>query len=457
MLFRSPCGAWWFIPAYYRLGVTTPYQLLEHRFGPGAKLATSAAYLIGRVLASGARVFIGSVPVAMAIFGTTNGSVDPGHVAVAVVIFMIFGALFTLAGGLTSVIWTDVVQVAVYVGGALLVIVVLWRGIGMDTGAVLDAVRQGAPDGGSKLRIFSLGFGGEDGFRFSEPYTLVTACTGWTLLMLAAYGTDQDLVQRLLATRDSRRGGWSVIGGVLMGIPTVMVFAVIGVLLWVYYHAPGRSPPAYVEGDTGEVFLKFTLREMPAGMAGLVIAGIMAAGPAGINASLNSMATTFVSDFYRPLRPGRPDAHYVRAGRWATAGWAAALGVFALVCIAWKQANNETILPFVLGVMGFAYAGMLGVFLTALFTRRGTTASAVAALVVGFVAVTAMQPALIRLWWPGELLARLLPGMSASDLPAPELAAPWRLAIGTILSTAVAAFPAGRSRAVPASTPPPGA
>ncbi|MBL8964827.1 MAG: hypothetical protein JNK70_12235, partial [Phycisphaerae bacterium] len=151
------------------------------------------------------------------------------------------------------------------------------------------------------------------------------------------------------------------------------------------------------------------------------------------------------------------DAHYVRAGRWATAGWAAALGVFALVCIAWKQANNETILPFVLGVMGFAYAGMLGVFLTALFTRRGTTASAVAALVVGFVAVTAMQPALIRLWWPGELLARLLPGMSASDLPAPELAAPWRLAIGTILSTAVAAFPAGRSRAVPASTPPPGA
>lgn len=447
--------AWWFIPAYYRAGVTTPYQLLEQRFGPGAKMATSAAYLVGRVLASGARVFIGSVPVAMAIFGTANGSVDPGHVAVAVVIFMIFGALFTLAGGLTSVIWTDVVQVAVYVGGAVLVIVVLWRGVGMEAGAVLDAVRHGAPDGGSKLRFLSLGVGGESGFRFSEPYTLITACTGWTLLMLAAYGTDQDLVQRLLATRDSRQGGWSVISGVLMGIPTVLIFAVIGLLLWVYYHAPGRTPPAYVAGDTGEVFLKFTLREMPAGMAGLVIAGIMAAGPAGINASLNSMATTFVSDFYKPLRPGRPDAHYVSAGRWATAGWAVALGVFALVCIAWKQANNEAILPFVLGVMGFAYAGMLGVFLTALFTRRGTTHSAVAALLVGFVAVTAMQPALIRAWWPGELLAMVIPKANGSAVPAPELAAPWRLVIGTVLSTAVAAFPRGRPRGGRTASPVP--
>jgi hypothetical protein len=205
--------AGWFIPAYYRLGVTTPYQLLEHRFGPGAKIAASCMYMLGRVLASGARVFIGSVPVAMAIFGTGAGDVQPMHIGVAVVIFMVFGALFTLAGGLSSVIWTDVIQVAVYVGGALLVIVFLWRAIGADAQTVLDAVQHGGPDGSSKLRVLSLGWEGPGGFSFKEPYTLITACTGWLLLLLAAYGTDQDLVQRLLATENARKGSLSIIWG----------------------------------------------------------------------------------------------------------------------------------------------------------------------------------------------------------------------------------------------------
>lgn len=426
--------ATWFIPAYYRLGVTTPYQLLEHRFGPGAKIAASCMYMLGRVLASGARVFVGAVPVAMAIFGTGPGELEASHIGVAIVVFMAFGALFTLAGGLSSVIWTDVIQVAVYVGGALAVIYFLWNAIGGDAGTVLRAVEHGGPDGGSKLRFLSLGWEGPGGFSFKEPFTLITACSGWLLLLLAAYGTDQDLVQRLLATENARKGSLSIITGVFAGIPTVLIFAIIGVLLWVYYQRPevtGRMAPAYLSGSTGDVFLKFTLHELPGGMAGLVLAGVMAAGPAGINSSLNSMASTFVTDLYRPLRPGRADHHYVTVGRWATAGWAIILCLFALVCIAWKRANNESILDFVLGVMSFAYTGMLGVFFTALFTRRGNTISAVAALIAGVVAVTLMQPA---------VLARLL------DRPVAEVtfAAPWRMVIGTIITTCIAMLPPGR-------------
>lgn len=426
-----------FIPAYYRLGVGTPYQLLEHRFGPGAKLAASGTYMLGRVFASGARVFIGSIPVAMAIWPDPQ----PHHIMIAIGIFMAFGALFTLAGGLSSVIWTDVLQVAVYVGAALLTIVVLCRGIGADGPAILSAIQHGAPDGGSKLRLVSLGFGGQDGFSFKEPFTLITACTGWTLLLLAAYGTDQDLVQRLLACENARKGSWSIISGVLMSIPIVMVFAGIGILLWVFYKCPqitGRAEPAYLTGDTGEVFLKFALREMPGGMAGLVLAGVMAAGPAGINSSLNSMASTFVSDIYRPLRPGRADGHYVSIGRWATAGWAVVLGAFALVCVHWKQANNEAIIPFVMGVMTFAYAGMLAVFVTALFTRRGNVVSSIAALVTGLIVVTLLQPGILPQWWPGE--------------HAPVLAAPWRLVAGFLVATLVAIIPRGKPLQAPPSS-----
>ncbi|GMV24440.1 MAG: sodium:solute symporter [Phycisphaerae bacterium] len=429
-----------FIPAYYRLGVTTPYQLLEHRFGPGAKIATSAMYMVGRVFASGARVFVGSIPVAIAIFGVQEGKVDSTHLAVAIVVFMAFGAVFTLAGGLPSVIWTDVVQVAVYIGGALVLVVALWRGIGAELGAVVDAVSNGGPGGGSKLRVLTLGLDTSTTPLLAQPFTLITACTGWLLLLLAAYGTDQDLVQRLLATENARKGAWSIITGVLMGIPAVAVFALIGVLLWVYYQCPGltgRAEPAYLKGDSGEVLLKFALHETPAGLAGLVIAGVMAAGPAGINSSLNSMASTFVTDLYKPLRPGRADGHYVSVGRWATAGWAVVLGGFALVCIAWKDANNEAILPFVLGVMGFAYSGMLAVFVTALFTGRGSTRSAIAALITGFVVMTLLQPAVMGWWWRWE--------------KPPVIAVPWRMVIGTAVAMVVAvmgkgtgAVPAGR-------------
>jgi solute:Na+ symporter, SSS family len=416
-----------FIPAYYRLGVTTPYQLLEHRFGPGAKLAASWTYMLGRVLAGGARVYIGSIPVSLAVFGDTS----PTNVAFAVAAFMIFGVLFTLAGGLSSAIWTDVVQVAVYLAAAALTIVVLWRGISAPADDILAAVTTGSPDGTSKLRVLSLGLdpsAAAFGFNISDEFTLLTALTGWTLLMLAAYGTDQDLVQRTLACKSARQGGWSVISGTIAGIPAILVFATIGVLLWVYYKCPqltGRAEPDYLAGDTGEVFLKFALHEMPVGGAGLILAGVMAAGPAGINSSLNSMATTFVNDVYRHARPDRDDRHYVRVARVATAAWGFALGLFAALCGFWKSANREDILPFVLGIMTFAYAGLLAVFFTALFTKRGTTASAVAALLTGIAVIAAMQPAVLSF-------------ITSRDIADVTIASPWRLVIATIMATAVA-------------------
>lgn len=418
-----------FIPAYYRRNVTTPYQLLEQRFGPGAKLAASWAYMIGRVFASGSRVYIGAIPVCIAVFGDR----DPGHMAVAVAAFMAFGILYTLAGGITSVIWTDVLQVAVYLGAAAVAVALLASKLTVPWHEVLGALSAAGPDGASKLQLFPSGFRPDGSFDWASEINLPTILTGFVLLTLASHGTDQDLVQRMLTCRSAAKGSWSVISGLLVGIPTVALFLALGLLLWIYYQRPGlMAPPgpASPPGAGSELVLRYILNEMPAGAAGLMIAGVMAAGPAGINSGLNSMASTFVSDVYRPARPNRPDAHYIRISRLAVLAFGLILGGFALLCIPWFAHARQTIIGFVLGLMNFAYAGLLGVFFTALFTRRGNTASAITALAAGAATVIALRPEVwraIAAWRGGNPDPKL----------AFELAFPWQLVAGAALATVV--------------------
>jgi Na+/proline symporter len=229
-----------------------------------------------------------------------------------------------------------------------------------------------------------------------------------------------------------------VISGVLIGIPAVAAFSILGILLWVYYQRPGlMGDPTRVapSGESSGVFLEFILSQMPPGFAGLMVAGVLAAGPAGINSSLNSMGSTLVNDVYRTFRPDRPDRHYILAGRWAIAFWGVILGLFALACIPWRAQAGQDIINFVLSVMNFAYAGLLGVFFTALFTRRGTTASCVAAMVVGFITVLLLRR---EIWtaWTGAL--------GLESWSAFKLAWPWHLVIGTITATLTAAIPRGK-------------
>jgi Na+/proline symporter len=175
-----------------------------------------------------------------------------------------------------------------------------------------------------------------------------------------------------------------------------------------------------------------------------MVAGVLAAGPAGINSSLNSMGSTLVNDVYRTFRPDRPDRHYILAGRWAIAFWGVILGLFALACIPWRAQAGQDIINFVLSVMNFAYAGLLGVFFTALFTRRGTTASCIAAMVVGFITVLLLRR---EIWtaWTGAL--------GLESWSAFKLAWPWHLVIGTITATVTASIPPGNRETVAPPNP----
>lgn len=386
-----------FLPAFYRRRVQTIYELLDQRFGRGAMQATSAMYMAGRVMASGVRVYIGAIPASLILFG--DRGLEPANLCLAIAVLTAVGIAYTLVGGIASVIWTDVIQMGVLLGACVLAIFLIWRQLPIGTGEIIQSL--GSTDDGpfGKLTLFAVGDGQTPWWE--QPFSLPAVIVGFTLMGVASYGTDQDMTQRMLTCRDQKAAAKSVIGGILFGIPSVALFLIVGLLLWVFYQRPelwashGLPSPDAPE-DSRRIFLSFIIDRMPAGVSGLMMAGLFAAGLSSLNSGVNAMASTTINDFYRGWRPGLSEAAYLRAGRVAVVGWGLALGGFAVLCTFWQHTHGEgtTLLTFALTVMTFAYAGLLPVFLTALLTKRGSTASVIAALATGFVLILLMQPLL---------------------------------------------------------------
>lgn len=408
-----------FIPAFYRQRVQTVYELLGRRFGQPAVVATSAAYLVGRVMASGARVYIGAIPASLVLFGDAQ----PHHLLGAIGVVCAVGVAYTFVGGVASVIWTDAIQMIVFVGACMLAVVLIRAEIPASNAEIVAAWSTGAPDGGSKLRLFDLSTDP------SKQFTLLASLIGFTLLGLASYGADQDLVQRMLTCRDAKRGSWSVISGILLGIPSIALFLLVGLLLWVYYARPdlmGEHAPPAAPDDSRQVFLRYIIDRMPAGVTGVMMAGLFAAALSSLNSTINAMSGTFVNDMYRRMVRGREERHYLRAGRVGVVVTGLVLCAFASFCVFWQRAHDDAggggLLGFALSVMVFAYAGLAAVFVTALFTRRGSSASVIAALATGFVVVALVQPNVMAAWTARTPLAASLAGVSLSF--------PWQLTVG---------------------------
>ncbi|MEM9560962.1 MAG: sodium:solute symporter, partial [Planctomycetota bacterium] len=405
--------------------------------------AASAMFMLGRVFASGARLFIVALPSTLIVFGEpAGGEVPASQLVLAIGAMTIVGILYTLVGGISSVIWSDVIQTGVFLAAVIGAITLLLMRIPVGPAEIAQVLSgsPGATPGSSKLTVISLS---------TDPgaaYTLWSVVIGFTLLGIASYGTDQDLVQRMLTCKNAKAGSWSVISAQLMGIPVVLLFMAVGLLLYVFYARPdvmGASMPSDSPDDSRTVFLSFILREMPAGMSGLMMAGLFAAGLSSLNSAINAMSSTLVSDFYRPMRAGMPERHYVLVGRAAVVGWGLVLGSFACFCVYWQRASGQTLIDFALSVMTFAYAGLLGVFFCVLFTKRGSTLSVIGALVVGFVVILVQQP---MVWGWGAFVA--LDARVGVDLSlAASLAFPWKLSIGAALAFGVALLGSPRAGA----------
>lgn len=408
----------WFVPAFYRNNVTTVYGLLEGRFGGGARRSASAAFMLGRLLASGARLYIAAVPVSLIVWG----DLALPHVLLAIAVVTVVATAYTLIGGLDAVIWTEAPQAILFMIAAGAAVWMLLARIPLSGADLVDALGASrAADGAGKLTIFD--------WRTdpSLPFSMWSALLGMTLFNMAVYGTDQDLTQRVLACRSAVKGSASAIISNIIGAGVAALFLVIGLLLYVYYTRPdlmGAAAPASAPEDSREVFLSFILTEAPTGLRGLMIVGVFAAAMSSLASSLSAMASTFVCDFYKPLRPGRDERHYLLVSRGAVLFWSVALYGFARLCAITQNDSDTGLLPFAIGVMLYAYTGLLGVFLTALFTRRGNGRSVAAALVTGAVVVLLAERA------PGWI--RLLADDAGMMAGFPTLSLGWKMLIGTV-------------------------
>ena len=405
--------AWLFIPAYFQGDMLTAYELLNRRFGARAKHYVASLFLIMRPLAEGVRVFAASL-VLSAVIAATLPAIP--HLWVwSVIVVGLLTLIYTFEGGIAAVIWTDLIQLVIYIGGSLLA---AWQLLHLVPGEWSTIAREAAAAG--KFQLFSFSFDP------SVPFTFWAGLAGGTFLTMASHGTDQLLVQRLLTCRNMRDAQKAIVLSGIVVLGQFALFLVIGIMLYAYYRFNPLPPLA----SNDEIFPAFIVRSLPHGVSGLVIAAIFAAAMSNLSGSLNSLASTSVIDFYAPLRGGKvSDERLLRLSRWLTAAWGVALIGIALLARGWGSVFTAG-----LTIASLVYGPMLGTFLLALLTKRANETGVLAGITIALGGMLA-----IRIWTP--------------------LAWTWYVLVGTVIAFGVgyvvslATVPAARKAIQPESTP----
>jgi solute:Na+ symporter, SSS family len=438
-----------FIKPYYDYKVFSIYEYLTARFGVATKNAASAVFMFTRVLASGARLYVAAIALVLAyelIRGTRPGQTETLLIYIgATVVIVILTAIYTTIGGIKAVVWTDFIQASIMMGSALVALGLLYSAIPGGWHKIVEL------HGGFHMSdIITTGLdpakSGWDKWKgmFEIEYTIFAGLIGSTFITMATHGTDQDMVQRMLTAVDIRRSRRSLILSGLADIPIALTFLSIGLLLWVYYQVnPEPNLP-----KSPEVFCHFILTKMPIGLRGLLIAGIFATAMGSLSTAINALATSFTRDWYEPyINPGATGEQSLRTVRWATVGFsvlmiivASATSYFVIVL------PNVRIIPIVLGIYGYTYGSVLGIFLAGMLTKsRGNNRGNIIAMLTGFVVVTILSDLV-------NTIARLF-GKVAYVKPAwlPTMEFPWWICFGTIVTFSVAIlFRTGREHHPPA-------
>jgi len=359
------------VPQYFQGEFYTAYQLLEKRFGRRMRAASAAVFLGTRALAEGVRIAAIGKVVSVA-FGTDN--------RISILIVGVLTVFYTFEGGMKAVIWTDVAQFAIYLTGSVAAFFLLLHRIPGGWGEVA----QVAAASGGKLRVFDFAF------SLTQSYTFWAGLIGGTFLTMASHGTDQTMVQRLLAARNKRDGQKALLasGGIIF--VQFALFLLIGVMLFVYAQqaalqgSAGASLLATAAHDADKIFPAFIVRDMPHGLAGLVIAAIFAVAMSNASGSLNSLASSSMMDF----RTGgaRAEAAVIDSkrnlllSRLLTVGWGVVL--IALGLVRWGP-----VLVAGLTIASITYGALLGVFLLGTWNARANETGALAGFLVGLIAM----------------------------------------------------------------------
>lgn len=389
-----------FLPRYFAGQMLTAYQLIDQRFGPALHKVTAGLFLLTRAAAEGVRVFAVSIVVSIAI-GTGN--------VLSIAIISALTLLYTFEGGMAAVIWTDVVQMAIYICGTVVAVVSL----GAHVPGGWSAIHATAAAAGKfHMLHFAL--------NLTQSYTFWAGLLGGTFLTMASHGTDQLMVQRMLAARNLRASQLALLSSGVVIFVQFALFLLIGVGLWVFYGM--HAGPAFHSNDY--IFPTFIVREMPVGVAGLLIAAILAAAMSNLSAALNSLASTTVVDFYMRLRPAADARERALIAKSSTVLWA--LVLFAIAVYSLAVGGTGHVVEIGLSIASVAYGCLLGVFLLGTLTKFATEIGASIGMLFGFI---------LNVWlWQGSFPRRII------GITIPHIAFTWYVLIGAIVTFAIGAL-----------------
>ncbi len=415
-----------FVPAYFRGELLTVYQLLGHRFGGAVKRLAAGLFLVTRSLADGVRLFATGLVLAALLLATPGTadlartwapSWDPAitTLVASVLVMGVTTMVYTYLGGMSAVIWTDVIQLVIYLVGAVVAAAILLERI---PGGFAEVARVGGAAG--KFQVFDFTW------SLTRSYTFWSGVIGGAFLTTATHGTDQLMVQRYLCSRSPREARVALLTSGVIVFAQFVLFLLIGVMLYVFYtgHAPAEAAGFLVNGrvQSDRIFPHFIVTQLPPGVVGLVVAAIFAAAMSTLSSSLNSSSATAMADFYMPA-VRRTEAHYLKVSRWLTAGWGLVQISVALAAI---QFSNRVV-DEVLGIASFTNGIILGVFLLGTFAPRVRQPAAFAGIVVGTAVMLAVKLLQLTSWqWyvligsaatcgAGVLASRVMPDLRADQ------------------------------------------
>jgi solute:Na+ symporter, SSS family len=357
-----------FIPAYFRGELYTSYELLQRRFGPSVKNIAAAIFLVTRTLADGVRLFATALVIAV---------VTQVPVTVAIIVIGVAMIVYTTRGGVSAVIWTDVVQMFVYVAGALVVFVALLNRIDGGWDAMIAAGQAAG-----KFRVFDFSF------DVVKVYTFWAGLLGGVALTLATHGTDQFLVQRLLSARSAAAAASGLVLSGFIVFAQFTLFLIIGVLLFVFYQ---QTPLPRPLATNDEVLPLFVVTSLSHGAAGFIVAAIVAAA---LSPSINALAATTVNDFYlKYFRPNADQATLMRVSRIATVFWG-----LAQIGVAIGAQWIRSVLDTGLAVLSLAAGPVLGAFLVGVLTARVGTRAMVVGMASGILVLVIVRSMALTAW-----------------------------------------------------------
>jgi SSS family transporter len=397
-----------FLPKYFQGELMTAYELIDRRFGPTLHKVTALLFLLTRAAAEGVRVFAVSIVVGIAI-GTGD--------VLSIGIISALTLLYTIEGGMAAVIWTDVVQMALYVGGTVVAIATLGAHI---PGGWAQIHRVGAAAG--RFHLFNFAF------NLTQSYTFWAGILGGTFLTMASHGTDQLMVQRMLAAKNLRESRLALLGSGVVIFVQFTLFLLIGAGLFVFY---GLHPAHFTSPD--RIFPTFIVREMPRGIAGLLVAAILAAAMSNLSAALNALSSTTVVDFYMRWRPAADARERIMISRSSTVLWA--LVLFAIAVYSVHMGGHGHVVEVGLSIASVAYGALLGVFLLGTLTRFANQWGASIGMIFGF----ALN---LFLWLQPK-------AFMLGSVTIPKIAFTWYVLIGSAVTFAIGALASLLFRAKP--------